>query len=260
MDSKLDITVLLPTFNSEKTVKKTLDSISWAKEIIIIDSFSNDLTLDIAKKYKNINIIQHEYINSAKQKNWSLDYCNYDWILQIDSDEILDDNSDKIIRDAIQNANQKIKCFRFKRKNFVLGKWVKYGGFYPDWQYRLFRKDYAKWNDREVHANLLVEGDIKTIELKIIHNGMPNISKQLGNLNRYSRYEADEMLKKGEKFMFSKWIVGSIAIFFKKYFFQFGFLDGWRGFLLAIYTAFYFFISYAKFLELKVLRLEKSPR
>jgi len=76
MDLKLDLTVLLPTFNSEKTIKKTLDSISWAKEIIIIDSFSNDSTLNIAKTYNNINIIQHEYINSAKQKNWSLDYCN----------------------------------------------------------------------------------------------------------------------------------------------------------------------------------------
>jgi len=260
MNLKLDITVLLPTYNSEKTIKKTLDSIFWAKEIIVVDSFSNDSTLDIANKYNNINIIQHEYTNSAKQKNWALRYCSYDWILQIDSDEILDVNSEKIIRDAIQNAKQKVKCFRFRRKNFVLGKWVKHGGFYPDWQYRLFRKDYAKWNDREVHANLLVRGDVQTIELKIIHSGMPNISKQLGNLNRYSRYEADEMLKNDKIFNFPKWIIGPIIIFLKKYFFQLGFLDGWRGFLLAVYTAFYFFISYAKFLELKVLRLEKSPR
>ena len=252
------ISVLLPTYNCEKTIEHSLKSIEWADEILVVDSFSNDNTIDLVKNY-GAKIIQHEYFNSAKQKNWALEYCSCDWILQIDSDEFLDVNSEYIIRDAIQNANQKIKCFRFKRKNFVLGKWVKYGGFYPDWQYRLFRKNYAKWDDREVHANLLVKGDIQTIELKIIHSGMPNISKQLGNLNRYSRNEADEMWKKDKNFLFSKWIIGPIAIFFKKYFFQFGFLDGWRGFLMAVYTAFYFFISYAKLLELKVLKLEKSP-
>ena len=259
MDSKLEITIMLPTFNSEKSIKKTLDSVSWAKEIIIVDSFSNDATLNIAKEFNGIRIIQNEYINSAKQKNWALAYCSHDWILQIDSDEILDIYSKKIIRNAIQNTNRNIKCFRFKRKNFVLGKWVKHGGYYPDWQYRLFRKNYAKWSDREVHSKLVVNGHIQSLDLEIIHTGMPNISKQLGNLNRYSRYEADEMWKKDKNFMFSKWIIGPIAIFFKKYFFQFGFLDGWRGFLMAVYTGFYFFISYAKLLELKVLKIEKSP-
>ena len=84
MSSNTKITVLLPTFNSEKTIRKTLDSISWANEVIMIDSFSDDSTLDIAKEFNNVNIIQHEYINSSKQKNWALRHCSNDWILQID--------------------------------------------------------------------------------------------------------------------------------------------------------------------------------
>ncbi len=259
MSSNTNITVLLPTFNSEKTIRKTLDSISWANEVIMIDSFSDDSTLDIAKEFNNVNIIQHEYINSAKQKNWALRHCSNDWILQIDSDELLENNSENIIKEAIKKVNRNVGCFRLKRKNFVLGKWIRYGGFYPDWQYRLFKKDYAKWSNREVHARLQVKGDIQTLDLKIIHFGMPNISKQLGNLNRYSRYEADEMHKKDQSFIYSKWIIGALGVFLKKYFIQFGFLDGWRGLLMAVYTAFYFFISYAKLLELKILKLEKSP-
>ena len=254
----IKFSILLPTYNCEKTIEQTLVSIKWADEILVVDSFSNDSTLDIVKEY-GVNVIQHEYINSARQKNWALQYCTHDWIFQIDSDEILEPGADKIIRRAITNASETLHCYKMPRKNHVLGKWVKYGGLYPDWEYRLFRKKYGKWWNREVHSRIVVPGTIGILNTHLLHYGMPNISKQLSNLDRYTRYEADELKKRHIKFSFVKWILGPVYIFMKRYFLLRGFRDGWRGFFLAVYAGFYLFISHAKLLEIQLLKLKRSP-
>ena len=249
----------MPTFNCEKSIRKTLESVKWADEIIIIDSFSSDNTLAIAKEYTK-HIYQKEYLNSAHQKNNAIKYCNSDWIFQIDSDESLHEMAEKIIRSAIEIRNNDIDCFRMPRKNYVLGKWVKHGGLYPDWEYRLFRKDKGRWLEKQVHSRIVVPGIIEELDLKIVHHGMPNISKQLENLNRYTRYEADELKNRKIKFSIMRWIFSPPFIFFKKYFIQQGFRDGWRGFFLAVYTAFYVFLSHAKLKEIEILNLEHSPK
>ena len=151
-------------------------------------------------------------------------------------------------------------CYKMPRKNHVLGKWVKYGGLYPDWEYRLFRKKYGKWWNREVHSRIVVPGTIGILDTHLLHYGMPNISKQLSNLNRYTRYEADELNKSNIKFSFVKWILGPVYIFMRRYFLLQGFRDGWRGLFLAVYASFYIFLSHTKLLEIQLLKLDRSPK
>ena len=256
MEKSFKISILLPTFNCEATVRTTLKSIQWADEIIIVDSFSDDGTLDIAKEFGS-KIVQHEYINSAKQKNWALQFCSHSWIFQIDSDECLEMDSEEKIKNAIQNCTKDINCFKMPRKNYVLGKWVKYGGLYPDWQFRLFKKDSGQWLDREVHSRMSVTGDIGILDTYIIHRGMPNISKQLSNLNRYTKYEAEELKKRNKRFSITRWIISPPLIFLKKYFIQQGFRDGFRGLLLAVYISFYVFLSHAKLREIEMMELQE---
>jgi len=253
------LSVLIPTYNCEKSIRKTLESVKWADEIVIIDSFSTDNTLKIVNEYTD-QIYKNEYLNSAHQKNNSIKYCNGEWIFQIDSDESLKENAEKIIRAAIETANDDIDCFKLSRKNYVLGEWVKYGGLYPDWEYRLFRKNKGRWLQKEVHSRIDVPGEIDELDLQINHQGMPNISKQLENLNRYTRYEADELKKRDIKFSIFRWILSPPVIFLKKYFYQQGFRDGWRGFFLAVYSAIYVFFSHAKLKEIETLKLERSPK
>ena len=252
------ISILLPTFNCQTSVRDTLASVEWADEIIVIDSFSDDDTIKIATEY-GVRVFQHEYINSAKQKNWAIQHCSNELIFQIDSDEILEEKAEGIIRKAIKNTGENIHCFKMPRKNHVLGKWVKYGGLYPDWEYRLFRKEYGKWWDREVHSKIIVSGEIGMLDTPLIHHGMPNISKQLSNLDRYTRYEANYMSRNNVKFSWVKWFLKPIFIFFSRYVFQQGFLDGWRGLFLAVYYAFYSFLSHTKFYEIQLLKLKRSP-
>tara|TARA_B100002052_G_C15722993_1_gene525050 strand:+ start:23 stop:802 length:780 start_codon:yes stop_codon:yes gene_type:complete len=257
MNKKLS--VLVPTFNCEKSIRQTLESVKWADEIIIIDSFSTDNTLLISKEYTDY-IYQKEYLNSAHQKNNAIDYCNNEWIFQIDSDELLSEKAEKIICAAIDTANDDIDCFKMPRKNYVLGKWVKHGGLYPDWEYRLFRKTKGRWLEKEVHSRIEVSGRIEALDLQIIHHGMPNISKQLENLNRYTRYEADELKNRKMNFSIIRWIFSPPLIIVKKYIIQQGFRDGWRGFFLAVYSAIYVFLSHAKLKEIEMLNLEHSPK
>ena len=249
----MKLSILIPTYNCESTIISTLQSIKWADEIIVVDSFSNDKTLDLVSGF-GCKILQHKYINSAKQKNWALAYCTHDWVLQIDSDELLEPDAENIIRSAIANSTENVHCFKMPRKNHVLGKWVKYGGLYPDWEYRLFRKKYGKWWDREVHSRIVVSGKIGILDTHLIHHGMPNISKQLSNLNRYTRYEADELKKRNIKFSFVKWILGPVYIFMRRYFLLQGFRDGWRGLFLAVYASFYIFLTHTKLLEIQLLK------
>ncbi len=253
------ISILLPTFNNAATVRETLESIQWADEILVVDSFSTDNTLEICQEY-GARIIQHDYINSARQKNWAAPQCRHEWVLQIDTDETLEPGAREEIEAALAPGAESVQAFRLPRKNHVLGRWMRRAGIYPDYQTRLFRRDHGRWMEREVHAHIEVPGEVRTLEHHIMHYGMPNISKQIRNLDRYTRYEADELRKQGIRFGWSRLILRPWLIFLHRYVWLKGFLDGWRGLILCSYFGIYDFLSQAKLWELEELELEQSPR
>ena len=146
------------------------------------------------------------------------------------------------------------------RKNHVLGKWMRYGGIYPDWEMRLFRRDKGRWFDREVHSNVRVPGEVGTLKTHILHYGMPNISKQLKNLDRYTRYETNELRKQGKRFHLHNLLMKPLGVFFYRYVWKQGFRDGMRGFIVCAYLSIYCFFYWAKLWEMEELGLENSPK
>ena len=253
------ISILLPTYNCENTIEHTLKSIEWADEILVIDSFSNDNTLTIVKKF-GAKVFQHEYINSAKQKNWALKFVSNDWVLQIDSDETLEKGLREEIYSNLSDVSSRVHCFQIPRKNYVLGRWKPVCNLYPDYQTRLFKKDFARFADKEVHAKIICDGDILTLNHHIIHKGMPHISKQLSNLDRYARYEADELLKNNYRLKITDILFKPFGVFILKYFFQGGYKFGMRGLILSLYNYTYVLFKYLKYWEIKELGLKRSPK
>jgi glycosyltransferase involved in cell wall biosynthesis len=253
------ITALLPTYNAESIVRRTLESISWVDEIVAVDSFSNDGTLDICSRY-GARIIQHEYINSASQKNWALSACSHEWVLQIDTDEVLEEGLHEEIEEALGKVDGTIDAYRMPRKNHMLGKWVRCCGVYPDYQTRLFRKDRGCWEDREVHAHVRTTGRVVDLKHHILHDGMPTLSKQLRNLDRYTRYEADQYRKQGRRFHRRDLLLRPMVVFLLRYFWQQGFREGARGLILSAYLSMYAFLSYAKLWEMEELNIQRSSR
>jgi glycosyltransferase involved in cell wall biosynthesis len=248
------ISVLLPTFNNAEIIRATLESIQWADEILVVDSFSTDSTLDICREY-GARIIQHEYIQSSKQKNWAIPQCAHEWVLQIDTDEVLEAGAKEEILTRTTAAPPDVHAFALPRKNHVLGKWISTANLYPDLQTRVFRRDIGRFEDKEVHAHVSVPGKIEVLEHNVLHYGMTSISKQLSNIDRYSRYQADELRKRGKRFRWSQLLVRPLAVFGYYYFWRLGFTSGYRGLLVASLNATYDFWAHAKLWELEVSEL-----
>lgn len=253
------LSVLLPTFNNAAIIRPTLESIKWADEILVVDSFSTDTTLDICREY-GARVIQHEYIQSAKQKNWAIPQCAHEWVLEIDSDEVLEPGAEDEIRRQISDAPSNVHAFAIRRKNHVFGQWIRAANLYPDAQTRLFRRELGRLEDKEVHAHLEVPGEVRTLTTHILHYGMTSLSKQLSNLDRYSRYQADELKKSGKRFRWSQVVFRPAAVFGYYYFWKLGFLAGYRGLWLAAITTTFDFWTHAKLWELEVFNLATSPR
>lgn len=251
------LTVLIPCFNSEKVVRPTLKSVQWADEIVACDSFSTDRTLDLMRE-AGARIIQNKYINSASQKNWAIPQCSHEWILIVDTDEVLEPALIEEIQNIILKDDLKFQAYKIPRKNFVYGAWMKHGGLYPDYQIRLFRKGNARYESREVHASMIVKGEIGRVKGHFLHEGFKDIREWFLKTERYVTYERDEFIKKGRKFSFFKALFYPPIIFLRNYFLRRGFLQGFPGFLIASLDSVYYFMIYSKLYEYE--KIEKAAR
>ena len=258
-ESRSKLSVLLPTFNNEMIVRECLETLKWADEILVVDSFSNDRTLDICREY-DARIIQHEYIQSANQKNWAIPQCAHEWVLQVDTDERLEPGLIEDIKRILENSPTDIYGYRIPFKHHILGEWVRVMDLYPEYHLRLFRRDVGQFEDKQVHAHIRVLGRIETLSHHILHYGMTSISKQLSNLDRYSRYQSDELNKRGKRFRWHQLVFRPFAIFLYHFIYKRGFTVGYRGLLISAINATFDFWTHAKLWEIQTFQLPASPK
>lgn len=248
------ITALVPTYNNENTIRNCLESVKWADYIFVADSFSTDRTLDICKEYTDW-IVQHEYINSATQKNWAMPQIKTEWVFQIDSDEIVEPALAVEIMQVLSQPGLLADGFEIPRKNLVWGKWIRSSGIYPDWQLRLFEAQKGRWTNREVHAHVTGLNNVQRLDNHLIHNGFADLSGELVQFSRQVvKWESNELIKNERRWRWRDVTLRPIAIFLFLYIFRGGFRDGFRGFFLAVYRAFYSFMTYSRLYESEVQR------
>lgn len=245
------ITALVPTFNVEKYIADCLESLAWVDRILVVDSFSTDRTLDICRQYTDC-IYQHEYINSAAQKNWALDLVDTEWVIQVDSDERVESQLAQEILSVLPESNE-IDGYFIRIKNLVWGKWTRCCGLYPCSQIRLFRPDKGRWSDREVHARLQGIDRVGHLQNHFIHLDWVELSEELQQFSRQVVvWESQELAKKGKKWHWWDVVLRPAAIFLLLYFRDGGFREGFRGYFLSVYRAFYSFMTYARLYELEI--------
>ena len=242
------LSVLLPTYNEAAKIAACLESVRWADEILVVDSYSTDDTLAIAREY-GTRIVTHEYINSARQKNWAIPQCTYEWVLQIDADERLEPVLQQEIQAVLESPPSDVDGYRMSFKHHILGRWVKVMGLYPEYHLRLFRRDVGRFQDREVDAHVVVPGRVVTLEGHFLHYGVASISQRLRSLDRYTRYEADERAKQGRRFSARQMIARTLGAFFYTFIWQRGYMAGMRGLILSVHKADFVFWTYAKLWE-----------
>lgn len=243
------LTVIIPTYNVEIYLDKLLSSVEgWADEVIVCDSFSTDATLQIAKKH-NVKIIEHEYINSAKQKNWAIPQATNEWVMIIDSDELPEEKLKTEISDFLASVPDNVHLAHIPRKNMFWGTLHGKGFAYPDYQSRLFRRDSGRYQDKEVHAQVKVKGDSVHLKNALIHDDFTDISSWWLRNNRYYRYELDERNKRGIKWGFKIQFAKPIYAFFDFYIKQGLFRYGFPGFFFSMQWFIYYFMVGAKLYE-----------
>lgn len=271
-NKKNKITVLIPTFNVEKIIRCCLKSAIWADEVLVVDSFSKDKTVDIARSM-GAKVIQHEYIYSAKQKNWVIPQTKNKWVLLLDSDEVITPRlRGEIIKLSGDEEMDNYDGFGIARRHYFLGRWLRWGGRYPLYNIRLFKKT-CRYEDRDVHAHIILpKSKVKNLGGDILHYSDPTLSHFFAKFNRYTTYQADYMRKfterkhkiEWEKFftycIYAKSVIKDYWYFLPltpflrfiyMYLLRLGFLDGRYGFLIAVLYSFQDYVSKTKYLEMR---------
>jgi glycosyltransferase involved in cell wall biosynthesis len=244
----LPISVTIVTKNEEKNIRAALESVKNGTEIIIVDAFSTDRTLEICREYTD-KIYQEEWKGYAKQKQLAIERAESPWVFILDSDERFTRPLWEEIERTIRSGDT-YSGFYVPRKNIFLGKWIRHGGWWPDYTLRLFLRDNAAIEERKVHEKVIVRGKTGYLKNHIEHYSYRTISDYLKKMDIYSTLSAEDLQRKNIKPGVMKLVVNPLATFFKMFFLRFGFLDGIYGLILAILYSQYTFLKYLKLWEI----------
>jgi len=241
------LTIVVPTKNEEANIGACLASASWADEVIVCDSYSADRTCEIAAEHTP-NVVQHEYVNSATQKNWIIPQAAGEWVFILDADERITSE----LREAIQEAVRagQLDGYRVERRSYFLGKRIRRGGWGLDHPLRLFRREKGRYQDREVHAAVMVAGEAGNLRGSLEHHSIPDLRVYFEKSERYSWLAAADLFRSGSEARWWHLLLRPMSRFVGMYFLKLGMLDGFHGLLLAGLSAMTVAARYAKLWEM----------
>ncbi len=240
---KIPISVTIITLNEENNIAACLDTVSWADEIIVVDALSNDQTCAIARRYTD-KIYQRHWSGPGVQKQYALSLASHEWVLSIDADERVTEELRQEIHDAAVSSRP-VSAYKIRRRSFMYGAWLRYGGLDNDWQIRLFRKAQVSFPPVAVHEGVQVKGTVGELQGVLLHYTYPTVSHHVYKMDRESSGEAEGMAK----FSIPHLFLSPLSKFIRMYFFQKGFLDGMRGFIWCSLSAWYNFLRDLKVWE-----------
>jgi glycosyltransferase involved in cell wall biosynthesis len=241
----MKISACIITFNEEKNIKRAIDSVKWADEIIVIDSESTDRTREIAESL-GAKVFTQKWLGFAKQKQLAVEKAQNDWIFSLDADEEVSEALRKEILDLKASGNPSADGYKIKRLSIYMNRPIKHGDWYPDWQIRLFNRNKGKWKDVLIHESVEMNPDAKIEKLKsdIFHYSIENFAQHNQMISqRYAPLAALMMFRNGKKSSILKIIFSPLLAFFRCYFLKLGFLDGFAGFCIAYFTAHHSFMK-----------------
>jgi glycosyltransferase involved in cell wall biosynthesis len=238
----IPVSVAVITRNEEHNIGDALESVRDFEDIVVVDSFSEDKTVEICRKYTP-RVYQHAWEGFARQKQKAIDLTAKEWVLLLDADErVTTELRSEIARkiSAVHTAG-----FYLPRKNFFLGKWIRHSGWWPDHTLRLFRKEVSSMQYREVHERVLVSGPLEYMKNPLEHHTYRTLSEYVSKMEYYSSLSAKDSSVRGARLLWSM-VIHPPFTFLRMFLIRQGFRDGIHGFLLAVLYSFYTFLKYAK--------------
>jgi len=255
------LSVIIITKNESLNIEACLASVSFADEIIIVDAGSHDDTVAICHRFTDQIFVTDDWLGFGLQKNRALAKATQDWVLSIDADERVSSALQTEIKQAMKS--QIYNAFRISRQSYYCGRWLKHGGWFPDYVIRLFRRDAAQFSPDEIHERVVLQDEknhkIGTLTHPLQHHSFRSLEEVLEKVNRYSTANASKYYKQGKRASLKKAIFHGLWAFVRTYFFQAGFLDGREGFMLAVSNAEGTYYRYLKLIYLQENHDKNQP-
>jgi glycosyltransferase involved in cell wall biosynthesis len=248
----MQISAVIITFNEEKNIRRCIESLlGVADEILVVDSFSTDQTEAICTELK-VKFIQHPFEGHIQQKNYAMQQAAHDWVLSLDADEALTDELKRGIE--LARIQEGVDGFELNRLTNFCGQWIKHAGWYPDRKIRLWNRTKGCWGGQNPHDKVIMEkgSQLGRLTGDLLHYSFYSIEQHVQTIQKFSSIAAQSAYDNGKRTnFFVNILVGPAFTFFKKYFLQAGFLDGYFGFIISINTAYSRFLKYIKLREIE---------
>ncbi|UCD33433.1 MAG: glycosyltransferase family 2 protein [Desulfobacterales bacterium] len=255
---KIPISACIITYNEEGNIRECLESVKWTDEIVVVDSYSTDNTVEIAQEYTD-NVTQISWPGHVAQKNNTLEYATNEWVLSLDADERISPELKEEIQAELQKSTLRWDGFFMPRLTFYLERWIRHGGWYPDLRLRLFKKSKSRWGGQDPHDKVILDGKAKKLKNPIYHYNYRDLSHQIATIESYSGIGSSELFKAGRAFRISDLLLRPPLRFLRDFFLKQGVRDGLPGLIIAVNTSFYVFTKYAKLWELHKKRSKGKP-
>ena len=249
------LSVIVITKNEEAVIRRCLESVQWAGELIVMDSGSTDRTLEIAAELNAKIHVNPDWRGPGPQRSRAIAHATKDWVLALDADEWVTPGLRDEIRAVLENPRH--VAYRIPRLSSFCGRFMRHGGWWPDYVARLFRRGSARYSDGLVHDHLLVEGSRGTLKQHLLHEAFCDLEEVLGKMSGYSTPGAIMLHQQNRKASLATAIGHGLWTFFRTYVLRAGFLDGREGFMLAVSNA---EGTYYKYLKLMLLSDKTKPQ
>ena len=227
------ITAIIPTFNEADNIAAAIESLDFCDEVMVVDSFSEDETVAIVKRYTS-NVVQRKYTGPADQKNWAIPKAKHEWVFILDADERVTTELANEITTLLKKESIEEDAFWIRRQSYFMGKKVNYSGWQKDKVIRLIRRDKCRYDNKQVHEEIDTSNiKVGMLQEKMIHYTYKSMDHFMDKMDRYAKWSAQDHLSKTSKVTWFHMNVKPAARFLKHYIMQLGFLDGKVGYQIS---------------------------
>jgi glycosyltransferase involved in cell wall biosynthesis len=250
------LTAIVTTLNEEGNIADCLATLSFADEILVVDSFSTDRTVPIASAVPNVRLLQHEYAGNGPQCNWAMDQASHPWVLIVDADERVTPALAREIA-ALLDKGPSADHYKLRRDNLFVRKVIRHSGWGQDRLVRLVRRGTARYPEQRVHADMSPDGSTPTLDAPLVHYTVRSIPQYVEKLHRYAEWGAQDLAQRGRRAGLFEVALRPAWRFFRSYVLQAGVLDGLHGLVVCALQSYGVFLKWSRLWELN--RIEKTP-
>ncbi len=244
--AKLPLTVAVIALDAESQIGPLLESVSFADDVVVVDSGSRDGTVALAERM-GARVIRQHWLGFGRQKQFAVSAARHDWVLCLDADERVTPELAASLAKAL--AAPRYQAYRMARRNRFLGRWLSHGEAYPDWSLRFFHRAHAGWSNDDVHETVLTTAQVGRLEGDLLHESAEDVATYLAKQNRYTSLHAEALYRQGVRAGYAKLVVNPLVRFVKFYILRLGILDGGPGFAHVAIGCQNTFHKYLKLIE-----------